>query len=99
MYFNKYIFLMVAVSRLGFRCAVLSEREREELLVCALRLKQTWGFLNQASHLGGMRDPERDSKSPKGSELGYGFWPSHFPLGKSQRKCAFYFYKRLCLTG
>ena len=78
---------------------MLSEREREELLVCALRLKQTWGFLNQASHLGGMRDPERDSKSLKGSELGYGFWPSHFPLGKLQRKCAFFFYKRLCLTG
>ena len=70
---------------------MLSEREREESLVCALRLKQTWGFLNQASPLGGIRDPERDSKSPKGSELGSGFRPSHFPLGKSQWKCAFFF--------
>lgn len=60
--------------------------------MCALRLKQTWGFLNQASPLGGIRDPERDSKSPKGSELGYGFRPSHFPLGKSQWKCAFFFF-------
>lgn len=61
-------------------------------MVCALRLKQTWGFLNQASPLGGIRDPERDSKSPKGSELGSGFRPSHFPLGKSQWKCAFFFF-------
>lgn len=79
---------------------MLSEREREESLVCALRLKQTWSFLNQASPLGGIRDPERDSKSPKGSELGYGFQPSNFPLGKSQWKCAFFFFfKLLCVTG
>lgn len=26
------------------------------------------GFLNQASPLGGIRDPERDSKSPKGAQ-------------------------------